>query len=138
MISFGWSVGDIVTAGVVLLHIIKAFDSAKGTKKQFRDSHAFLCGLYLVINYISDETKASSLPEDARAQVQTISSAYIDFHSYILKYAKLDGPDESRLKTILPTIRWTMSELNDKVQKLKTNSLNAIAVMETLIVMDLR
>lgn len=136
--GFGWSAGDIATACLVLIHVIKAFDDVKGANKQYRESHAFLCGLYLVVNYVSDDTKASSLSDEARAQVQSISNAYTDFHAYILKYTRIDNPDKSRLKSILPTIRWSMHELNDKVQKLKTNSLNAIAIMETLIVMDLR
>lgn len=138
MISFGWSVGDVVSVCVILTHVIKAFDNAKGTQKHYRDSHAFLCGLFLVVSYVSDDEKAASLPEDAKTQIQSISNAYSDLHAYILKFAKIDKPDKTRLQSVLPTIKWTMNELNDKVQKMKTNSLSAISIMETLIVMDLR
>jgi hypothetical protein len=40
--SFGWSAGDIVTAIEIIRRIIEAFDGAKGAKKQYATSCAFL------------------------------------------------------------------------------------------------
>jgi hypothetical protein len=57
VVAFGWSAGDIATAIQIIWHIIEAFDRAKGAKKQYAASCAFLRSLTPVLERMKLQIK---------------------------------------------------------------------------------
>ncbi|KAI6825458.1 hypothetical protein KC367_g8920 [Hortaea werneckii] len=141
MVDFGYSVGDVVYAIKILYVIIQAFDENKGAKKKYALSSGFLRQLVPVLDRLKDQIqKASS--EERRQQLlvnsQTINDAYGVFDDYIRnKYSALSADEPSKLKQILKTMKWSLDELHDKVQKLKSDVTAAMQPFMALMLQDI-
>lgn len=134
----GWSVGDIVCTIRLLTSIIRAFQDAKGAKKGYALSCAFLRRLVPILHRIGAQLKDEQdhcLYADYAANAQSISAAYEDFARHLeTKYLGLSAKDPSKVDKILAIVRWSPDELNEKVQRFKTKTNDAMGPYQTLIV----
>lgn len=140
-ISFGFSFGDFVTLIKILNHICKAFDQAKGAKKQYVISCGFLRQLIPVLRRIqaqaSDETKDEHLRDALAVNAQAISDAYTGFDDYLSrKYNGLSSREPSKAKQMLLTVKWGLDEMHEKVQKLKEKVTVAMEPYQTLLLQE--
>ena len=141
MNGFGFSAGDIAMAIQILWRIMKAFDRAKGAKKQYALSCGFLRQLIPVVKRMEmqlKETQDESLHSDLAEQFEAISVAYEDFDSYLAKkYNGLSAKEPIKAKQILLTIRWALDELNDKVQKFKVRVNDALQIYQARMLQEI-
>jgi hypothetical protein len=131
---FGWSAGDLVTAMQILHRILRAFDRAKGAKKQYALSCGFLRQLIPVIKRIEIQIRDNQNGEikgDLSEQFQAVHTAYEDFETYLQKkYNGLSAKEPNRATQILLTIRWSLDELHERVQKFKDQVNDALQVYQ--------
>jgi hypothetical protein len=139
--NFGWSAGDIVTAIEIIRHIIEAFDGAKGAKKQYATSCAFLRSFTPVLERMKlqiENAASTQLQDDMLIQAETISIAYADFDKYLDKKYALSSSKPRDVKRIIASIRWALDDLHEKVQKLQQKVINAVQLFQTLIVQEIQ
>lgn len=141
MNGFGFSAGDIAMAIQILWRIMKAFDRAKGAKKQYALSCGFLRQLIPVVKRMEMQLKVShedELQSDLAEQFEAISVAYEDFDNYLAKrYNGLSAKEPNKAHHILSTIRWALDELNDKVQKFKDRVNDALQVYQARMLQEI-
>ncbi|KAI6912448.1 hypothetical protein KC318_g8475 [Hortaea werneckii] len=141
MVGFGWSVGDVATAIKILYAIIQAFDESKGAKKKYALSSGFLRQLLPVLRRLEDQIKEVSSEErrqELLANARTINDAYGVFDDYLRnKYSGLSANEPSKFKQILATVKWSLDELHDKVQKLKSDVTAAMQPYMALMLQDI-
>lgn len=109
--------------------IINAFDRAKGAKKQYAASCAFLRALVPIFDGIKvriETTEEEELQDDMLRQAEIIALAYAKFEDHLEKRHGLSSRKPREAKKIMTTIIWSMEELNDKVQKMQKKVLDAI------------
>jgi hypothetical protein len=139
--SFGWSAGDIVTAIEIIWRIIKAFDGAKGAKKQYAASCAFLRSFTPVLERMKlqiENVASTQLQDDMLIQAETISIAYADFDKYLDKKYALSSSKPRDVRRIIASIRWALDDLHEKVQKLQQKVINAVQLFQTFIVQEIQ
>ena len=139
--NFGWSAGDIVTAIEIIWRIIKAFDEAKGAKKQYAASCAFLRSFTPVLERMKlqiENVASTQLQDDMLIQAETISIAYADFDKYLDKKYALSSSKPQDVRRIIASIRWSLDDLHEKVQKLQQKVINAVQLFQTLIVQEIQ
>lgn len=120
---------------------MKAFDRAKGAKKQYALSCGFLRQLIPVMKRMQiqlTESQDEQLQSDLGQQFEAINVAYEDFDNYLAKkYNGLSAKEPSRASQILTTIRWTLDELNEKVQKFKDRINDALQVYQAMMLQEI-
>ncbi|KAI7460128.1 hypothetical protein KC357_g9054 [Hortaea werneckii] len=141
MVDFGYSVGDVVYAIQILYVIIQAFDEHKGAKKKYALSSGFLRQLVPVLQRLEDQIPQVGSEErrqELLVNAQTINDAYGVFYDYLRnKYCGLSPDEPSKFKQILATMRWSLDELHDKVQKLKSDVTVAMQPYMALMLQDI-
>ncbi|KAI6807223.1 hypothetical protein KC332_g4993 [Hortaea werneckii] len=141
MADFGFSVGDVVIAIKILYAIIQAFDESKGAKKKYALSSGFLRQLVPVLRRLEDQIKEVSSEErrqELLVSAQTINDAYGVFDDYLRnKYSGLSANEPNKFKQILATVKWSLDELHDKVQKLKCDVTAAMQPYMAIMLQDI-
>ncbi|KAI7378568.1 hypothetical protein KC336_g19371 [Hortaea werneckii] len=141
MADFGFSVGDVVYAIKILYTVIQAFDESKGAKKKYALSSGFLRQLVPVLERLEDQIKEASSEErrqELLVNAKTIKDAYGVFEDYIRnKYSGLSTDDASKLRQIIAKMKWSIDELHDKVQKLKSDITAAMQPYMALMLQDI-
>ena len=138
--AFGWSSGDIAIAIEILSHVLKAFNRAKGAKKQYALSCGFLRQLVPVIKRIQTQiadAKNEELRNDLAEQCVAINAAYDDFDAFLHKrYNGLSAQNAYKAKEILQTIRWSLDELHEKVHKFRDRVNDALQPYKALMLQE--
>ncbi|KAI7324604.1 hypothetical protein KC315_g8225 [Hortaea werneckii] len=141
MADFGFSVGDVVYAIKILYTVIQAFDESKGAKKKYALSSGFLRQLVPVLQRLEDQIKEASSKErrqELLVNAKTIKDSHGVFEDYIRnKYSGLSTDDASKLRQIIATMKWSLDELHDKVQKLKSDISAAMQPFMALMLQDI-
>ena len=141
MVDFGYSVGDVVYAIKILYVIIQAFDESKGAKKKYALSSGFLRQLVPVLRRLEDqipEVSSEERRQELLVNAQTINDAYGVFYDYLRnKYSGLSANEPSKFRQILATMKWSLDELHDKVQKLKSDVTVAMQPYMALMLQDI-
>jgi hypothetical protein len=136
VVGFGFSVGDFVAAAGVIVRVIKAFDAVDGAQKQYVSTLAFLRGLHLVCDYLARNEK--NLSDDVYEHANTIAAAYGALDEHLQKFITLNTGKPNGPKRAFRTIKWAFDELNGKVQKMKDTVMDAVSIVETYVVFELR
>ncbi|KAI7169031.1 hypothetical protein KC316_g11541 [Hortaea werneckii] len=139
MVDFGYSVGDVVYAIKILYVIIQAFDESKGAKKKYALSSGFLRQLVPVLRRLEDqipEVSSEERRQELLVNAQTINDAYGVFYDYLRnRYSGLSANEPSNFRQI--TMKWSLDELHDKVQKLKSDVTMAMQPYMALMLQDI-
>lgn len=138
--AFGWSAGDIVQCIVVIWKIVEAFDSAKGSTKKYRESQAFLRAFVPVLEGIKQylETPGQdSYKNDMETQAKIIGEAYAEFDAYLFKRHGLSS-HTTNMKSMAHTLLLALDDISDKVQKLKSKVVNAVAFLGPILAFEIR
>jgi len=138
--SFGWSAGGIVTAIKILTAVIRAFDQAKGAKKQHAMSCGFLRQLIPILRRIKNQindAKDDQLRSDLVEHCHAIDDAYKGFDEFLEKrYNGLSAGQPNKTKQIVVTVKWSLDEMHDKVQKMKERTMAAMQPYMTLMTQE--
>lgn len=140
MASFGWSAGDIVTSIKIVQQIVEAFDSAKGAKKQYASSLAFLRALAPVPNRIKRYLENPEQDHDHEAmstQGKITSEAYEEFEAHLDKRFGLSSR-QSNVRSVLHTLLSVIDELQGKVEKFKNRVVDAMALLGPLLAFEIK
>jgi hypothetical protein len=135
-VGFGFSVGDFIAAAGVIVRVIKAFDAIEGSQKQYVSTLAFLRGLQLVCDYLARNEQ--NLSDDVQEHANTIASAYGALDEHLQKFITLNDGKQNGPKRAFRTVKWAFDELNGKVQKMKDTVMDAVSIVETYVVFELR
>jgi hypothetical protein len=138
--SFGWSAGDIAVSIRVIWRLVEAFDNAKGAKKEYGASRAFLRGLIPILQRIQqylENPEKDQFQKDMIEQGRIIGDAYAAFEEHLDKRLGLSSR-RSDVRSIVHTIRWSLDDIQDKVQKLKRKIVDAIAFLGPLLAFEIR
>jgi hypothetical protein len=136
MATFGYSVGDFIAAATVIYQVIRAFDSIDGATKQHKQSLAFLRGLALVCEYL--DRNCYNLRPDIIPHANTIWQHYIELDKQLKKYNALTSKEPNEIKKAFSTVRYAFDDMSGKVQKMKDAAMDAVAIVETYVVLEIR
>ena len=137
---FGWSAGDIVQSIRVIWTIIEAFDSAKGSKKTYEESRAFLRALVPVLLRIKqylDKPDQDAYRKDMEVQARIIGEAYALFEAHLDKRLGLSSRSINA-KFVAHTLRWALDDISEKVHKLKSKVVDAVAFLAPILAFEIR
>jgi hypothetical protein len=137
---FGWSAGDIVQSIRVIWTIVEAFDSAKGSKKKYAESRAFLRALVPVLQRIQQYLKnpqQDAYKNDMEVQSQIIGEAYAAFESHLDNRLGLSSR-RMNPKFVAHTLLSALDDISEKVQKLKTKVVDAVAFLGPILAFEIR
>jgi|SRR5579862_4882791 len=140
MMAFGWSAGDITISIRIIYKVVEAFDSAKGAEKKYAASRSFLRALVPILRRIKqyvENPEEDQFKEDMIAQGKIISDAIASFESYLDKRVGLSSR-ESKLQNIKDKLLWSLDDIQEKVQQLKTRVVDAVAFLGPLLAFEIR
>ncbi|KAK4545728.1 hypothetical protein LTR36_002682 [Oleoguttula mirabilis] len=139
--SFGWGAGDIATAIKIIYCIIKLLDHAKSAKKHYANSCGFLRQLAPILQRIQAQTQDPNDEQtrsDYAEQCAAINAAYDEFDHYLeKKYHGLSAKQPSKASQLLPSAKWALDEMHEKVQKLKNQISDALQPYQTLMAQEI-
>lgn len=139
---FGFSVGDFAAAANILYQLIKAFESINGAQASYKSQLAYLKGLHMVCEYI--QRNHDNLGDGLIPHANTVWDNYLKLHKHLSKYPTLaprdsNSPqDPSQAKKASETLRNAFSEIMGKVKKMQDSAMDAVAIVETYVVLELR
>ena len=137
---FGWSAGDIVQSIRVIWVIVEAFDSAKRSKKTYVESRAFLRALAPVLQRIQqylEKPQQDAYKKDMEVQARIIGEAYTVFEAHLDKRLGLSSRSVNT-KFVAHTLLWALDDISEKVQKLKTKVVDAVAFLGPILAFEIR
>ena len=140
MASFGWSASDIAMAVRVVWQIVEAFDKVKGARAKYATSQSFLRGLLPVLQRIQQylENPEHDLHrEDMNIQGKIIGDAYASFDTYLKDRIGLSSR-ESHMRSFKDKLLSALDDIQKKVQKLKTEVVDAMAFLGPLLAFEIR
>ena len=131
--SFGYSVGDCLTAILFIKEIVVSLSKSHGSAAEFQELAKELTNL----QYTLDVIKA--LPEDGESQdsIRAIKHTAIDCQAVLEEYAKRlakyrkslgNGESDGKVKDVVKKVRWTLSMKQD-VQTLRAYLANHVATV---------
>ncbi|TLD35914.1 Transcription-associated protein 1 [Venturia nashicola] len=138
----GFSVGDFAAAAGVLYQLIKEFDSIDGAKVGYKSQLAYLKGLQMVCDYIA--RNHDNLSDGLIPHANTVWDNYLKLQKHLSKYPTLaprntnNPQDPSGAKKASETLRHAFSEIMGNVEKMQDSAMNAVAIVETYVVLELR
>ncbi|KAE9964418.1 hypothetical protein EG328_010483 [Venturia inaequalis] len=141
-VQFGFSVGDFFAAAGVLYQLIKAFDSIDGAQASYKSQLAYLKGLHMVCEYIS--RNHSNLGDGLVPHANTVWDNYLKLHKHLSKYPTLaprdanSFQDPNQVKKASETLRLAFFDIMGKVKKMQDSAMDAVAIVETYVVLELR
>jgi hypothetical protein len=138
--SFGWSAGDIVISIKIVQQVVEAFDSAKGARKQYASSRAFLRALVPVLNRIKQylENPEEDCDHEAMSsQGKIISEAYEEFEAHLSKRFGLSSR-QSDVRSVVHTLLSVIDNLQKKVEKFRSKVVDAVAFLGPLLAFEIK
>jgi hypothetical protein len=142
VVGFGFSFGDFAAAASILFQLIKAFDSIDGAKTNYKSQLAYLRGLSMVCDYI--HRNHSNLDDGIIPHANSVWENYIKLHKHLSKYPTLAPKDPNQLeepaqaKRAFETLRHAFGDIMGKVKRMQDAAMDAVAIIETYVVLEIR
>lgn len=139
VMSFGWSVGDILGAISVITKISKGLKDSGGAASSYQQNVDFLDSVSTTLKGVSTviSKNAHLAWEDAlTAQATRLKNAIDAFVFKAKKFEKslASDSDRGKLKQAPRKVQWTL--FADEVEKLKTDVERTMSVMNDLILLQ--
>jgi hypothetical protein len=138
---FGWSAGDIVTTIKILYAVAGAFKKGKGAKSRFSEAAAWLELFASDLTLINEFTLANpdaKCTQNIVDHVGKINTHYASFEDYLQTYDNgLSSTANSiSIDAVVGKIKWTLKELNNKVDKLKSEVNGPLLSIKLLLLLQ--
>jgi len=138
---FGWSAGDIVTSIKILYAIAGAFKSTTGAKSQFSETASWLelfaSDLNLINNFVSANPDAKCT-QNIVDHIIKINKHCLEFEVYLQKFDKglSASASSTPVDAIVCKVKWTLKELNSKVDSLRSTVNAPILSIKLLLLLQ--
>jgi uncharacterized protein YoxC len=139
--GFGFSVGDFIAGGQILIQVINAFKEAGGASSKYASEVSFLTSLKLTIDHLerfvskTSSSQSNDLPQDVSKLLQDIREPWEDFKMFLDKYEPSLGSSSSRSKLAKAprTIQYTVKDISGKVEKLRRQTEQPLQAVNSLL-----
>lgn len=124
MASFGWSVGDTVSAVKITIKVVSAFKSTSGAVEKYQQSVDFLKSFESTLTQLRRYIQSNpndKYASDLSERLQSISKPWKRFEEFVKKYEDTLGKKskKSRLGKAPQIVVYTLKDLDGEVQRLK-------------------
>jgi uncharacterized protein YeaO (DUF488 family) len=148
--AFGYSIGDCIALGRLVIDIREAFKEAGGASTKYASETLFLRAFQNTLKRL--EEYAAPATDDGRLHIQDITELQKliaeplkEFDSFLGKYREslAQNNTKSKLKKVWKTISFTLKNLSEKVEKLRVrieqplHAINAPLSLETIEAHDI-
>jgi hypothetical protein len=142
--GFGFSVGDFITGGQVLIQVIKAFKETGGASAKYAVEVSFLMRFKATLDHLerfvssassSRDSQGNELPQDILKLLQDIREPWQDFKTFLDKYKSSLGASSSRSKLAKAprTVQYTIKDISGKVDKLRQHTEQPLQAVNSLL-----
>jgi hypothetical protein len=136
---FGFSVGDFIAGGQLLVKVISAFKEAGGASSKYASEVSFLNSLKSTLDhleqYLGNTSHSNHLFPDISKLLQEIREPWEDFKGFLDKYEPSLGVSSSRSKLgkAPRTIQYTLKDISGKVEKLRRQTQEPLQAVNSLL-----
>ncbi|PMD66546.1 uncharacterized protein K444DRAFT_120472 [Hyaloscypha bicolor E] len=138
---FGFSVGDFIAGGQILIETVKAFKEAGGASSKYASELSFLNSLKSTFDHLERFASSTSSPQsndllqDISKLLQDIREPWQEFRTFLDKYEPSLGASSSRSKVAKArrTIQYTLKDISGKVEKLRRQTENPLQAINSLL-----
>lgn len=139
--GFGFSVGDFIAGGQVLIEVISAFKEAGGASSKYASEVSFLNILKTTLDHLETFVTSSgsgsndNLPQDIAKLLQEVRGPWEDFKKFLDKYEPSLGTtsSKSKLGKAPRTIQYTVKDISGKVEKLRRQTEQPLQAVNSLL-----
>jgi hypothetical protein len=141
--AFGFSVGDFIAGGQILVQVIGAFKEAGGASSKYATEVSFLNSLKSTLEHLErfvdgtrgSSSQASEMPRDISKLLQGIREPWEEFKKVLDKYEPSLGASSSRSKLARAprTIQFTVKDISGKVEKLRRQTEEPLQAINSLL-----
>lgn len=135
--SFGWSVGDIAQAILIVTKIVRALDSVDGAPAHYREAALFLTSLIRTLKPLETFESAGldpTLAKEARDEVCMLKPTLERFLDCVSKYEHSLGSavKASRYHNVGSKLKWRFVE-SSVVEELKRGLQGQLIILNNLV-----
>jgi hypothetical protein len=139
--GFGFSIGDFIAGGQILIQVIKAFKEAGGASSKYAAEVSFLNSLKATLDHLerfvsrADSSQSNDLPQDISKLLQDIRDPWQEFKTFLDKYEPSLGASSSKSKLAKAprTIQYTVKDISGKVEKLRNQTEQPLQAVNSLL-----
>jgi uncharacterized protein YoxC len=138
---FGFSVGDFIAGGQILIEAVKAFKEAGGASSKYASELSFLNSLKSTLGHLerfassTNSPQSNDLLQDISKLLQDIREPWQEFRTFLDKYEPSLGTSSSRSKVAKAprTIQYTLRTISGKVEKLRRQTEQPLQAINSLL-----
>jgi hypothetical protein len=139
--GFGFSVGDFIAGGKVLIEVITAFKEAGGASSKYASELAFLNSLKSTLDHLerfvssTSSSQSSDLSQDISKLLQGIREPWEEFKKFLDKFEPSLGASSSRSKLAKAprTIQYTVKDISGQVEKFRQHTEQPLQAVNSLL-----
>lgn len=137
--AFGFSVGDFIAGGQLLIEVINAFKEAGGASSKYASEVSFLNGLKSTLDhleqFVSSTSQSNQLSPVISKLLNDIRGPWDEFKKFLDKYEPSLGASSSRSKLgkAPRTIRYTAKDISGKVGNLRRQTEQPLQAVNSLL-----
>ncbi|KAH9213226.1 hypothetical protein DL95DRAFT_447242 [Leptodontidium sp. 2 PMI_412] len=137
--AFGFSVGDFIAGGQLLIEVINAFKEAGGASSKYASEVSFLNGLKSTLDhleqFVSSTSQSNQLSPVISKLLNDIRGPWDEFKKFLDKYEPSLGASSSRSKLgkAPRTIQYTAKDISGKVGNLRRQTEQPLQAVNSLL-----